>query len=417
MFRKNSILVVLPLILACSNAFAWSWKDAVHQAAAKNPSIQAGRENISVIQLRYENAKALRLPRLSLQGTFQEFQGESEDSEYRAYLGPRLQWLIYQGGKVTSGIEKASAIERQAEASLRATSVATNFSLRLAFAHAIYAKNYLELSHRIERQRKENVKLTEIRFQSGLEFKWVYSSSTVKWKRAELAVQKAEMNKKTALADLEKVLGPLPIQSIEEISDDGFYSADAAYNIDQIVSNLDQNPKVVLEKNRVDEMTANIDYNIADQYPTIGVRADFWLASASDNEFFPFWWATLGLSMPIFEGGRIRRNISAAKAQLAQRTFELQQMQLNIKTDLQKNYLEYFISRQEVEISRLNVEATKDRAKVVSNQYRTGIAGFLDWERSQDDWVNSEVELINDIRDYQLARAKLEEAIGMEFEL
>ena len=103
MLRKHSILAVLPLFLAASNAFAWSWKDAVNQAKDRNPTLQAQRQNEQVTHLRYQDAKALRLPRLSIQGTFQEYENRNREFQYRAYAGPRLQWLLFQGGKISSG--------------------------------------------------------------------------------------------------------------------------------------------------------------------------------------------------------------------------------------------------------------------------------------------------------------------------
>lgn len=416
MLRKNSILAVLPIILAATNAFAWSWKDAVNQAKDRNPTLQAQRQNEQITHLRYQDAKSLRLPRLSIQGSLQEYENRNRDLEHRASIGPRMQWLLFQGGKVGSGIDRAELVEKQAEVAVDATNVATNFKLRQAFAQAIYAKSFLDLTHRIEKQRQDNVKLTEIQYQSGLEYKWVYLSSMVQWKKAQLDVTQAEMNKKTALVDLENVLGKLPIQSIEEISDVDFYSIDTEYSLDQTIEKSEKNPNIKIKELRIEEMEHGVDYVRADRYPGLGLQGDFGVMSMSNYGVFPFWAVTLGLSMPIFEGGRINRNIAVARAQLAQRSYELEQSKLDIKADVQRNYQTFFVNRQQLEISKLDVEASKDRAKVVANQYRSGVASFLDWERSQDGWVNAEIGLLSSIRNYQISRAKLEESMGLGLE-
>lgn len=416
MLRKNSILAVLPFIMAASNAFAWSWKDAVNQAKDRNPTLQAQRQNEQITHLRYEDARSLRLPRLSIQGTFQEYQNRNRELDYRAFAGPRLQWLLFQGGKVTSGIDRAEVVQKQAEVTVDATNVATNFKLRQAFAQALYAKNFLDLTHRIEKQRQDNVKLTEIQYQSGMEYKWVYLSSVVLWKQAQLDITQAEMNKRTALVDLENVLGKLTIQSIEEISDEDFYPTDTEYTFEQAMKLSEKHPNVKFRELRMEEMKHGIDYVRADRYPGIGLQGDFGIMTQSDYGVFPFWTVTLGLSMPIFEGGRINRNIAVAKAQLAQRSFELEQSVLDIKAEFQRNYQIFFISKQQLEISRLDVEASKDRAKVVGNKYRSGITPYLDWEKSQDGWVKAEIGLLTSIRDYQISRAKMEESMGMGLE-
>jgi outer membrane protein TolC len=417
MTLKRIIGAVLMTASFSSSAHAWGWREAVNQAMDKNPSLRAQQQNEEAFALRYENARALRYPRLTLMGTLQQYQNQTQEWQYRAAIGPRLQWVLYQGGKITSGIERAKAVSDQADASARMTSVVTNFRLRQAFAQAIYAKNYLNLAHRIANQRKDNVKLAEIRYQSGLEYKWVFLSSTAKWKRAQLDAQRADMNKKTALADLENLLGSLPVSSVEDVNDQDFYIDEKEYDLEQLIANADKNPKIGLKQTQIEEAAANIDYVRADFYPQVGLQADFWAMSMRQNDLFPFWWTTLGVSLPIFEAGKLRRNVEIAKRDYARQNYEFNQAQLDIRADLQKNYQEYLISKQQVDVSKLTVEANMDRAKVVSSQYRSGIASFLEWERSQDDWVNSEVELLTSIRAYQIARAKLEETIGVELRL
>jgi len=414
MLGKYPIFAVLCASLMTSQAFAWSWKDATATAQKTNPALQANKASADGFYLRYENAKSLRYPRLSIQGGLQNFQNQTQELQYRAVIGPRLQWLLYQGGKVSRGIEQADYLRQQADTNVRAVSVATNARLREAFAQAVYARNFLDLAHRIEKQRQDNVKITEIRYKSGLEYKWVFLSSTAKWKKAQLDATRAEMNKRTALADLEKLLGTLPIQSVEEISDQDFYADTTDYIEEQVSEKWKENPKYLTQFYRVQESEAGIGVSKADRYPTLAFQGDFFAASVEENDLFPFWTTNLFLSVPVFEAGRINRNISIAKQLWTQRKFELQQSEQEIKADLKTHYLNYYVSKQQVEISRLSVEAAKDRAKVVSNQYRSGLANFLEWESSQDVWVNSEIELLNSIRTYQLSRAKLEESMGVE---
>ncbi len=127
---SNRLLVILLSVLASRDVFAWSWKDAVSMAIDKNPNLQAQKQNAEVFELRYKNAKALMYPRLSIRGVMQEFQNETSEFQYRATIGPRLQWLLYQGGKVRAGIHQADAIQKQTDINVLLTSVSTNSKLR-----------------------------------------------------------------------------------------------------------------------------------------------------------------------------------------------------------------------------------------------------------------------------------------------
>jgi outer membrane protein TolC len=299
---------------------------------------------------------------------------------------------------------------------VQVASISLNSRLREAYAGALYAKEYLALSHRIDERRQENVRFTQIRYESGLEYKWVYLSSNAKLKQSQLSTEQAEWNKKTALLDLVTLLGPLPIQSVEDVDDSDFFNVDTAYDIDQLMANLDKNPKYLLQKARMDGAVSTVDLNRANYYPIIGFEADAYVMNTEKDHTFPFWFAELGLRIPFFQGGRLHRNVEIARRQLSQVQFDLEQTRTDLKKDLERNYENYLIAKKQVEVSKLTVEAVKDRAKVVSNQYRSGLTNFLDWESSQDGWVSAEVDLLTNIRNYYVSRGKLEEAIGIELD-
>lgn len=413
MFRKILIFIPLAFFLH-ENCFAWSWKDAVNQALIKNPELQSRKQLAEIAELTKQNAKVPYFPIVRLTGGIREYQDYTESFRRQIFLGPTIDYLIYQGGKVHSGVDVATERDRQSELNIQISSISVNVRLREAFAGAAYAKRYLDLTRRIENQRKENVKFTKIKYESGLEYKWVYLSSEAKRRQAELDYLKAEMNTKTSLADLEVLLGPLSIQSVEELQDDDFYNLDQDYNLDQLVQSIGENPKFKLQQSEVQEAEANVDFSSADMYPRIIGSGNIGVMSTDRNDLFPYWLVGASLSMPISEGKRYRRNVSIAKAMVEQRKYDFELAKLQIKADLKKAYQNYVIARQQVEVSRVTVEANKDRSRVVANQYRSGLATFLEWESSQDTWVNSEVELLNNTRNYYIQRARLEEAMGTE---
>lgn len=401
-------------LLVPIHAFAWSWKEVVDQAYTKNPALNSRRENVTATRLLWENARALRRPTLDIVGRHVEILDRNKERDYRTNVGPELQYLLYQGGKVSAGIDQTLARNQQADLSVRVLSVTTQSRLREAYAGALYAKNYLDLAHRIEERRKENVKFTQIRYESGLDYKWVYVSSNAKWQKAQLDLQEAQLNKHTALADLEAMLGQLPVQSVEELTEEGFYTTDSNYQLDQLMAGIENNPKFQLQQSKIEEAKASVEYADADHYPQIGLFGDAWLMGTNQYGLFPALFGGVNLRMPIYQAGKIDRNVRIAQANLSQEKFNLEQARLDIQNSVRKTYQSYVIAKQQVDVSKLNVEAAKDRAKVVTSHYRTGIASFLEWESSQDGWVNSELELLNSIRNYRVSRARLDEAIGTE---
>ena len=411
---EKAVILAFIIFSISGNVLAWDWKDAMDQAIRRNPDLRVKQSLAEAQDLRYENAISLHYPRILLNGEFEEFLDSSKRIRRVAYFGPVFQIPLFSGGKINAGVDVAEGYKRVAEYQTRIESVTQNSKLRQAFASAVYAKNYLDLSHRIENQRKENLKFTKVRYESGLEYKWVYLSSDAKWKQAVLDIKKADLNNMSAISDLEDIIGPIAIKSVEEIDSSDFYPTQKEYNLTQATSDLDQHPRYLAQQSQVDAAIASVDYSRADSYPRVGASANTWIGDVKGVGIFPYITGIVGFSMPLFQDGYVRRNVSIAKSMVEQEKFTLVRVQLDLRTQLEKNYRTYLTSIEQVSVSRLNDEASEDRSKVVSNQYRSGLTTFLDWEDSQDGWVDAESQLLDNIRNYQVARAKLEESMGVE---
>lgn len=402
------------LSLTPIQALGWGWKDAATLAARGNPLLRSQGEQVEATARLVSVARAGMFPKVSLRGGWNEFVDQQKQLEHQAFIGPRFDWLIYSGGKIRRGVDIAGYQDRQAELTRALTSIQVHARLRQAFANALYAKNSLALARKIEKQRHENVRFTQIRYQSGLEFKWVYSSSTVKWESAKVKTQEALLDQQSALKELEAVSGPLPIRSIEEISDADFYPAANGTLPADAFARMDAHPQIEFQRSRVDESRARVDFVNADRFPALGVQANAFASSVEEVSLFPYLSAGAFFSMPLFEANRLRNNTAIAKTGYAQRKNELDQARLDLAARIQRTYQDYALAEQRVGVSRMNLQANEDRAKVVSEQYRSGSANFLDWERSQDDWVGAETDLLNTVRAWQTTRAKYEEALGVE---
>jgi outer membrane protein TolC len=412
--RITLYTIALAGILSPWTSYAWGWKDAAAQALEKNQNLKMRQQDVEAAHFQLSVAKSPLFPSITLRGGWSETLGRRKEWEYSAFVGPRFQWILYQGGKIGKGIDIANSQENQADLGRVIASIDLNLKLRQAYANALYSKNFVQLAEKIEGRRLENVKFTELRYKNGLEFKWVYASSKVKWEKAKVDLENARLDQGTSLRELEAVTGVLPIQKIEDISDENFYSDEGPGAPTKLLAELDQHPQMRLQNLKVTESRLNVGYVGADQYPTVALQGDTYLSSVSSVSLFPYLSAGIALSVPIFQGNYYTSRTAVARVQQQQALSEATQARLDLTSKINRTYQDYVLAKNRLEVSRQNLEASKDRARVVSGQYKAGNTSFLDWERSQDDWVTAETELLTNIRGYQTSRARYEEAIGVE---
>ncbi len=393
---------------------AWGWKDAASLTLERNQTLQAQQNVVEGAKYGVSEAKSGHYPAVNFLGGWMEFIDQRKDIEHKAYIGPRWQWLLYQGGKVSSAVDIASFQEKQAELQREVTSIDIHSRLRQSFANAIYARDSLRLNQEIEKRRQENVLFTEMRYKNGLDFKWVYDSSQVKWEDAKIDTESAKLDQETALKNLESLMGPLPIHSVNDISSEDFYENETQAQPTQVISYLDLHPQILLQKYKLDESVARIRYSKADNYPEVGVQSDTFVGSVKTQTWFPWLTASLLFQIPIFEGFRIQSQTDVAQAHYRQQLNDLAQAKLDLTLKIEDSYRAFVLAKKRLEVSRTNLSVSEDRARVVSKQYRNGLTTFLDWERSQDDWVSAENDVLNNVKTYQISRAKFEEAIGLE---
>jgi outer membrane protein TolC len=154
----------------------------------------------------------------------------------------------------------------------------------------------------------------------------------------------------------------------------------------------------------------------AERLPTIALNADYGAIGtdpASARGTF-----TLGarLQVPIYQGGRIRADIEQADAQLQQRRSEAEDLRGKIDSDVRSAFLDLKSYEEQLRIARRQIDLAKTQLQQSQDRFAAGVTNNVEVVQSQQSVVSSDDNFISSLYNYNLAKASLTRAIGLDAE-
>ena len=154
----------------------------------------------------------------------------------------------------------------------------------------------------------------------------------------------------------------------------------------------------------------------AEKLPTLALNADYGAIGpdpASARGTF-----TLGarLQVPIYQGGRIRADIEQADAQLQQRRSEAEDLRGKIDSDVRSAFLDLKSYEDQLRIARRQIVLAKTQLQQSQDRFAAGVTNNVEVVQAQQSVVSSDDNYISSLYSYNLAKASLTRAIGLDVE-
>lgn len=118
------------------------------------------------------------------------------------------------------------------------------------------------------------------------------------------------------------------------------------------------------------------------------------------------------LSVPIFDGGLIRSEISKEKKEMEKVREEERSLRLDIIREIKDSYLNIENAGERIGVSQKAVEEAKENLRIEVLKYETGSGTSTDVIDSQTMLLRAETDYLQAIYDKNIAIASLRRAIG-----
>jgi outer membrane protein TolC len=118
------------------------------------------------------------------------------------------------------------------------------------------------------------------------------------------------------------------------------------------------------------------------------------------------------LNFPIWLGGRISGDIEQAKAALAQRRAELEDIKGQIEREVRNAFHDMQAAASQVEVALKSVQASLQNLDLSRQRLDAGVSDNTEVVQSQESVSNAQLDYINSVFAHNLAKLSLARAIG-----
>lgn len=415
-FRSPSLLTVALLLPALASAQslpdALTWEESARQAAAVNPDLRSARDSLRAAQMDVRGAGSGFLPRVT--GSISKVDSNSSsiasittNPDYSAALTASQN--LFAGFRDQAGVAQARANRTVAEANLRTTRARLSFDLKSAFVVLRSADAAHTLSSDILRRREQNLRLVELRYESGRENKGSLYLSQATLSQARFELLQAEQAVRVAQTQLARVLGRNDPQALQAVGDVPITAPPTQVDFVQAVQGT---PDLQRAQAQVEAAKAGVDIAASNFWPSLDVSGT---ASRQGSDWFPEDQrnsVALTLTVPIFNGGKdyYASRSAGAKESAAEATREGLVRQLH--TQLEQAYANYVQAVAKLAVDENFLKAANARAEIARSKYSNGLMSFEDWDLIENDLINRQKAVLQSQRDRVTAEASWELALG-----
>jgi outer membrane protein TolC len=408
----SSISASLPVAVAQTQVRTWA--QCVELTAQNNAEIRAGRSSLESTISQEGVARGGFLPTVSGDLGWSRDNSTTDNlstdsSGYSATLSASQN--LFNGLADLARLRQSRANTRSATATYQATKARISYELKSSFEGLAYAKEYNKLTTEITHRRQENLRLVELRFQSGRENKGSVLLSEAYFNQAKLDDLQAQNARREAQTKLAQSLGldetdSIDIEGNAPTTDPGTRSPD----LKSLVLITPDYEQAIAQEEAAGQSVTVARSNF---FPSLNLTGS---VGKLGPEFFPderdHWSVGLKLSFPFFNGGRDYYGTQAANASYASAQSLRQNTTRSTLAKLQDAYSNYIEAVAKLKVDESFRTAALVRAEIARKKYNNGLLSFEDWDVIENDLISRQKIYLQSKRDRVTAEAAWEQAQG-----
>jgi outer membrane protein len=316
---------------------------------------------------------------------------------------------LFAGFGDTASVAQARANRTVAEANLRAASAKVSYDLKTAFATLRYATDDQALSADIVRRREQNLRLVELRYESGNENKGSLLLSQATLSQARLGLLQSDQALPVAQAQLARVLARDDPQALNLVGT--VPTTTPPMQVDYARAVLDT-PDQQRALAQVEAAKAGVDIAASGFWPSLNLTGT---ANRTNSDAFPDYHSNtvlLSLTVPIFSGGKTYYGVRSAGAQESSAEAQREGLLRQLRAQLEQAYASYVLAVANLTVAEEFQKAAQVRAEIARNKYSNGLMSFEDWDIIENDLITRQRTLLLSQRDRIIAEAAWEQALG-----
>ena len=181
---------------------------------------------------------------------------------------------------------------------------------------------------------------------------------------------------------------------------------------------MENRPELKAVDSRVKAGEAGVTAARSGWFPQVYLTGNYYY-SRPNQRIFPTqdafkdtWDVTLGVSLDIWNWGTTLHQTDQAQAQLEQAKDARGLIQDGITLDLTQAYLNLQQARERITVADQGVKQAEENHRITTKRFNAGLASTSDLIDAEVALLQGKTNQTNSIVDYELAKARIEKAVG-----
>ncbi len=413
-----------------------SLDQAVQRALDRGEEMRGAKAIVEQTEGRIREALSRALPQISGQVTYDRklssifegsvsdtsaFAGLLEDSPFAAQntwtLGVTGEQLLWSSGKVGSALRAAKAANRSAHAGERETAGGVALQVKTAYYDAVYAQRLVEIAQDGLTQAREHLRQVQNEQRVGAKSEFDLLRAEVDAANQEPGVLAARRGAATALLGFKRLVN-LPLDQPVAMTSPLSFPDDRVPVVTEPALSVEQRPALAAADADVEARRHLVGVYRGQHWPDLYVSSTL-QEQAFPRSFFPRsgqfarnWDVLLRIEVPIFSGFRTEGQVQQARADLAAAQASRDRLREEAAIEATDARAELDRSLSALMARRKTVTQAKRAFELASVRYSNGMSTQVEVSDARLQYQTAEVSEVSATRDYMVALARLERAIG-----
>jgi outer membrane protein len=402
--RMLKAIIVLAVMLSTTSMNAQellSLEDAIRNALDKSYGIQISKNEVAIAANNFDRGNAGFWPTVNLNAggnlRLDNFNNQklTTGAEFlnsnvfvrSANAGIGLEWTIFDGMRMFATYDKLREIKSMTELELRTAVEQTVFDVSLAYFNIVRLQLQLQALELNMAVNQERLQLEDAKAQVG--------------KGNQLLVKQARLDRNSLQADYSKIANEIQVAKVQlnrlltRDLNTHFAVTDSIVlmetpDIDLLKQKaLQANTELQILKKSIQINQLTLKEQEAEKYPSIVLNSNYNYAQTANSAGFSIFNNSLGINgglsvrWALFDGGRVKRNISNTKLQIDNDRLLLQDSELQVHATIQQAVMNYRNALTIANMEDENYQLATESLEIVKERFRLGVANTLELKDAQ----------------------------------
>jgi outer membrane protein TolC len=406
-----------------------SVNDAINIAMKSNFDILIARNSADMDRINNTRSNAGMLPTISLNGnstySYNHIYQKSSSGSINKYpnqsttnigADAELSWTLYDGGKMFITKNKLAEIQALGELQFKSNVLDVFYKVTAAYYDIVKQEQELRSINEVINYNKQRVLIAETGFKAGQINKTELLQAQID---LNVATENA-INQKNAISEAQKTLNSLlgcDAATLYDVLDSIPESTIPERN--EVILKLEScNTDILAYKKQQEVAKLALKETQKGYYPTLKFQGGYYLSHITNSEGTTLRNNTNGiqlggtLSVPIYNFGETKRKVSLAKADLLSTGYNLENIRLQVKTDMLNAYTDFENQQQLLQIERENCKLAKENLEISLKRLQLGQTTSLEVHQAQESYMESLTRLINFEYNLKISETKIKQLIS-----